>query len=237
MKVAILRPREYLEETILRFRKEGFDVIGVPFVKLEIDADKLNIELDFDALIVTSQTSARILVNTNPNLLKGKKVIAIGKKTAEVLQRCGIRVEIPTKFDSETLYKEFKDELVGLRVLALRSDRGSRILLNLKDFCDFREIKLYSIKFEHGDEQKKFVREVFKNDNSYIIVFSSSMIARSFIELSEKLGFDACNLNQVCIAIGPPTKTVLEKSGINALMPAEYSFDGVIELLKTLSRV
>lgn len=241
MKVAILRPKEYLEDTISKFRKKGFDVVGIPFVRIEVkvDVDKLDeVKLDeFDALIITSQTSARILVDTvDVKLLKDKRIIAIGKKTAEVLQKRGIKVETPTKFDSETLYEEFKDKLSSLRVLALRSDKGSKVLLNLRDVCDFEEIKLYSIKFEHGDKQKEFIKEVFKNNDSYAIIFSSSMIANSFIDLSKKLGFDVKALNQICVAIGPPTKAVLEKYGIDALIPTEYAFDSVIDLLKSLNR-
>jgi len=231
-----LRPREYIEETILKFRKEGFDIIGVPFVRIEVNDRMDEIKLNnYDVLIITSQTSAKILIDrVDKTLLKSKIVIAIGKKTAEVLQSRGIKVETPTKFDSKTLYEEFKGKLKNLKVLALRSDKGSKILLKLQDVCDFEEIKLYSIEFEHGNEQKEFVKEVFKSNNRCAIVFSSSMIANSFIDLSKKLGFDVKNLNQTCIAIGPPTRAVLERHGIRALMPSEYSFDGVIELLKMI---
>ena len=234
MKVAILRPREYLNETLSKLKKEGFDAIGIPFIEIEHLKENLNLnEFDFDALIVTSQTAAKILVNSGFNL-KDKEIIAIGKKTAKVFELHGFNTFIPSKFDSKSVYEEFKEKLAKKRVLILRSDKGSDEIFKLKDCCELLEIQLYKIKFKHGYEQKEFIREVYKNKNNYAIVFSSSMIAKSFINLSKKLGFEPESLEQMCIAIGPPTKSVLENNKIKALMPLEYTFDGIIDLLKEL---
>ena len=63
------------------------------------------------------------------------------------------------------------------------------------------------------------------------------MIARNFLELCREHG---CleNLERVYnIAIGPPTANVLRSYGINPFMPDEYTFDGVIKLLKNLKDV
>lgn len=238
MKVAILRPREYIEKTIAKIKDAGFDAVGVPFVKIVRYVDTIDLsKFDFDVLIVTSQTTAKILANSeNLSLLRDKKIVAIGKKTAEVFELHGLDVEVPSKFDSKTMYDEFKHAFANKNVLALRSDKGNNVLLKLSNICNFSEIKVYGIEFEHSDEQKRFVEEVFRHDGNYVIVFSSSMIAKSFIELSKKLGFNVRDLKQTCIAIGPPTKEILERSGVKALIPSEYTFDGVIKLLKNMAK-
>ncbi len=233
MKVAILRPKEYLTSISERLKQEGFDVVAVPFLKI-VPNDKSIAKIrdlkDFDALIVTSQTSARILVEHE---FKHDYVIAIGKKTAEILKSAGMDPKMPSKFDSKTLYEEFKDELKDKKVAIVRSDKGDPILLKLPNV---EEIILYRIEFEHGDEQKKLIESM----DFDVIVFSSSMMVRSFFELAKVMGkFDDVLeklKNKIVIAIGPPTKKTLENYGIKALMPDEYSFDGVIGLLKTLKQ-
>ncbi len=231
MRVAILRPKDYLAEVSERLRREGFEVVAVPFLKVvpnEEGIRKICKLKDFDAVIVTSRTSARILIEHE---FKHDYVIAIGKKTAEILRSAGINPKIPSKFDSTTLYEEFKDELMGKRVAIVRSDRGDPVLLKLPDV---EEIVLYRIEFERGEEQKKLIDSM----DFDIIVFSSSMMVKSFFELAKEMDkFDEVLerlKRKIVVAIGPPTKKTLESYGIQALMPDEYSFDGVVKLLKTV---
>ncbi|MDI3498516.1 uroporphyrinogen-III synthase [Archaeoglobus sp.] len=223
MKVLILRPAELLSETIRRFREEGFDAYGCPFIKL--------IYTDFDVpehdfAIVTSQNAARVLRERGVRL---KRVIAIGKKTAELIE--AEEVLLPSKFDSETLYEEFAEMLRGKRVVAFRSNAGSEAVKRLSEVADFREIQVYRIEKLQGEEQRREVEKV--REGFYdAIVFSSSMIARSLLELCDEKCLEALE-NVFVVAIGPPTAKVLAEKGIRAEIPEEYTFDGVIELLKS----
>ncbi|ADB57393.1 uroporphyrinogen-III synthase [Archaeoglobus profundus] len=225
MKVAILRPEHVASETVDMFKKQGFDVISIPFIKIV----PRNFEFDprnYDVLIVTSRTAARIVVEKG---IKHENVIAIGKKTAEELRKAGIHAKIPTRFDSTTLYEEFKDELKGKRVAILRSNRGDPILLNLPNVD---EVILYDIEFEWGEKQKKFL-----NDLDFdVIVFSSRMTVKSFFGLADHLGIDIVERlkDKIVIAIGPPTREELSKYGIEALMPEEWTFDSILKLLKSI---
>ena len=225
MKVAILRPEHVADETVEMFKKQGFDVISIPFIKIvprDFEFDPKN----YDVLIVTSRTSARIVVEKR---IKHENIIAIGKKTAEELKKAGIRARIPTKFDSTTLYEEFKDELKGKRVAILRSNRGDPILLNLPNV---EEIVLYDIEFEWGERQKKFL----ENLDFDAIVFSSRMTVKSFFGLASNLGIDIVDRlkDKIVIAIGPPTREELSRYGIEALMPKEWTFDSILKLLKSI---
>ena len=225
MKVAILRPEHVAGETVEMFKGQGFDVVSIPFIKIvprDFEFDPKN----YDVLIVTSRTSARIIVEKG---IKHENVIAIGKKTAEELRKAGIHAKIPTRFDSKTLYEEFKDELKGKRVAILRSNRGDPILLNLPNVD---EIVLYDIEFEWGERQKKFLKDL----DFDAIVFSSRMTVKSFFGLADYLGIDVADKlkDKIVVAIGPPTKEELSRYGIDALMPKEWTFDSILKLLKSI---
>ncbi|WP_457549571.1 uroporphyrinogen-III synthase [Archaeoglobus sp.] len=225
MKVAILRPEHVADETVEMFRKQGFDVISIPFIKI-VPRDFKFDPRNYDVLIVTSRTSARIMVERG---IKHENVIAIGKKTAEELKKAGIVAKIPTRFDSTTLYEEFKDELKGKRAAVLRSNRGDPILLNLPNV---EEIILYDIEFEWCEKQKKLLKDL----DFDAIVFSSRMTVKSFFGLADYLGINIVNRlkDKIVIAIGPPTREELRKIGIEALMPEEWTFDSILKLLKSI---
>ncbi len=228
MKVAILRPKEYAERTAEKFRTIGLEVIAVPFLKTvprREGIERIRELMSYDVVVVTSQTSAKLLIEHG---FRHENVIAIGKKTAEVLKSAGIEAKIPSKFDSKTIYEEFRNELRDRKVAVVRSDRGDPILLELPNV---EEIVLYTIEFEHGEEQKRFIEDM----DFDIIVFSSRMMVKSFFELAKKMGMLRDVIERLrgkrVIAIGPPTKRALEEYGISAEMPSEYTFDGVLELL------
>ena len=228
MKVAIFRPKEYVRETEEKLRKAGFDVVSTPMIEIREKPTEVR---DADYTIVTSRTAAKIAVKRG--LIRGD-VIAIGPKTAKVLK--SYNVLIPSKYDSTTLYREFREILRNKRVNVLRSDKGSKILLNLSEICDLKEFQLYEILKVKNERTRKIVREIAERRVD-AAVFSSRMIVESFMENAEDIGISevAKSLNEIkTIAIGPPTREKLKEFGVNALMPKKYDFDGVIELLSSI---
>ncbi len=237
--VAIMRPRDYLKETEELFSSAGFDVISVPFLRIEEKKlTDLN-DFQFEYVIITSQTAAKIILR-NPDLfkrIKEAKIISIGSSTARILAEAGLRSLVPSKYDSTTLYNEFKNELSGKRVIIFRSDRGDPVLLRLSEIADVWEYTLYKIQFEHGDLQIDFLKKLVNGEIDFI-VFSSRMMVQSFFQLAEKLDIVEEVMRVLkdikVVAIGPPTKQELKKYGVNALMPEEYTFKGVLELIRQL---
>ncbi len=222
MKVLVLRPKELLESTLEMLRKEGFEACGCPFVEIR----PLEFQVpEHDYAIVTSQNAARILCEKKVEL---KRVVAIGKKTAEVLRKCGYDVLTPSSFDSKTLVEEFRRVLSGKKVVAIRSNAGSDVLRELSKICDFREVVAYEIRKVKGEEQIKEVEKVRSGFYDFV-VFSSSMIAENFFEL-----YGDGEIPAKLIAIGPPTAKKIESFGFKAVMPDEYTFDGIVRLLKSL---
>ncbi len=233
MRVAFFRPSEYAEDTARLFRQEGFQVFHVPMIRIEELAASVG---DADFTIITSQTSAKIAVRDR--LIRGD-VIAIGPKTAEVLRRAGFDVRIPSRYDSSTVFREFRDVVAGKTVNLLRSDRGDPVLLKLSEVCDLNEYVLYRIVPARGVEQRRAVREVV-GGRIDAVVFSSRMIVRAFMENAESEGLtgeavDALN-RMVTVAIGPPTADELSKYGVRSRVPERYTFEGVLGLLRELRR-
>ncbi len=228
MKVAFFRPESRAKDLEV-FRKSGMDVIHAPL--LEIVPDEKEIErfkkAEFDVAVVTSVTAVEILKSYDAiDRLKGKRVIAIGKKTAEKLLQSGIKSELPEKFDSKSVTEEFRGKLRG-KVALLRSDRGDPVLLEVGDTEEFR---IYRIMEKHGREQEEVVRAVCEGRVDFA-VFSSRMMVRSFFSLCKKLGLEKpeCTV----IAIGPPTRDELKKYGVESIMPEEYTFDGILKLIRS----
>jgi len=226
MRVLVLRPAELLEDTLRELREEGFDAYGCPFVKLTYNEFEVP---EHDFAIITSQNAAKVVIERGVKL---GKVIAIGKKTAKILEMAGIDVLTPTKFDSKTLFEEFSEMLKGKRVIALRSNAGSDVLKNLSKISDFKDVEVYRIEKLQEDEQKREIDKVRKGFYD-AIVFSSSMIAQSFLELCDEECIEPLR-KITLVAIGPPTAKVLENYGLKPVIPEEYTFDGVLKLLKSI---
>ncbi len=223
MRVLILRPKELIDETVGRFRREGFEAYGCPFIEIEY----LDFEVpEHDFAIVMSQNAAKQIIERGIRL---RNVIAIGKKTAEVLKSHGYSVATPSKFDSKSLVEEFSGVLKGKRVVILKSNAENKELKKLSKISELKEVVIYRINPLRGEDQINTVRNLCKFD---VIVFSSSIIAKTFLELCRVEDLR----DKICIAIGPPTADVLRSYGIEPIVPKEYTFDGVLEVLRTLKK-
>jgi|Deesub1362B_J571_1020462.scaffolds.fasta_scaffold00027_3 uroporphyrinogen-III synthase len=237
--IAILRPVEYLKKTEELFSSAGFNVISVPFLKIEEEKLITSNDLQFDYVIVTSQSAARIILKS-PNLLdklRKAEIISIGSSTARILEEANLKTVTPSKYDSSTLYNEFKEKLRGKKVAIFRSDKGDPLLLELSKVAEVREYILYRIRFEHGEMQIDFLKKLMEGEIDYV-VFSSRMMVQSLFELAKKLKEvervkEALKRLRV-IAIGPPTKQELEKFGIAAMVPEKYTFNGILDLINRL---
>lgn len=226
MRVLILRPAELLNDTLRMFRDAGIDACGCPFVSLQYEDFEVP---EHDFAIVTSQNSAREIVRRK---MKLGKVIAIGKKTAEVLRNAGYDVLIPKRFESSAVVEEFKDLLEGKRVVAIRSDQGGDELRKISEFAEYSEIFAYRLLKLKGDEQRREIEKV-KSGFYDAIVFSSRMIAESFLENCDEECLERLR-KTVLIAIGTPTAEFLKKKGLFAMVPDEFTFEGILKLIKSI---
>jgi uroporphyrinogen-III synthase len=108
--------------------------------------------------------------------------------------------------------------------------------MKLSEVAEVDEIVLYRIEEKWGKEQEDLIRQIAGKDID-MVIFSSSMMVRSFFNLAEKMG----RLDEVLrslkemdvVAIGPPTARMLENYNVKAEMPEEYTFDGIVKILQS----
>ncbi|MEJ2695688.1 MAG: uroporphyrinogen-III C-methyltransferase [Candidatus Sulfobium sp.] len=187
--------------------------------------------------------------------LKGLKVCAIGTRTAEEVEKFGIRVDlVPEKFRAEGLIeafvKEVRSEGSGARSKDTKSAlqnsgplRGMKFLLPRAEVA--REIfpeKVRELGGEidvpvayaaakpelHGKRLKRFLKE----GRITIATFTSAATFNNFREL---MGEDAdALLKDVAIAaIGPVTAKAIEKAGLKVrIMPEEATVESMVSEIK-----
>lgn len=166
--------------------------------------------------------------------MKGIKFCAVGSKTAEALNACGIKVDmVPDEFNAEGLVKLFAQQtsISGLKILLPRPDNGRDVfpsmIMEAGGHIDTPVI-YRSIKPEkHGKRLQRFLKE----GRISIATFTSGAAFNNFISI---MGDDAASVLQgVPIAvIGPVTKRAVEKAGFKAaIMPDESTVKAMVDAI------
>jgi uroporphyrinogen III methyltransferase/synthase len=169
--------------------------------------------------------------------LKGIKVCAIGKKTAEEAGKFGIRVDLmPEKFRAEGLVEAFLKDLGG-------DLKGTRFLLPRAEVA--REVFPDAIRAAGGEidvpvayravipaTRGKRLRRFLREGRISVATFTS---AATFSNFREILGPEADELlRDVAIAaIGPVTAEAIKQGGLKVdIMPSEATVEAMVEAIK-----
>ncbi|MCX8068948.1 MAG: uroporphyrinogen-III synthase, partial [Thermodesulfovibrionales bacterium] len=157
--------------------------------------------------------------------LKGIKLCAVGPKTAESINKMGLKVDlIPSEFNSEGLIKTFLgiyENLKGIKILLPRPDNARDLFPEMirKEGAIIDTPTAYRvIKPErHGKRLQRFLKE----GRITIATFTSAATFNNFLDImgNEALDF----LKGLTIAsIGPVTTKAIEKRGLNvSIQPNE----------------
>ncbi len=170
--------------------------------------------------------------------LKGIKICAVGAKTAEAINRYGIKVDlVPGEFNAEGLIEAFCKQYAG--VLHATPLQGVKFLLPRAETAreifpqKVRELggqidvvtAYRAVKPEiHGKRIKRFLKE----GRITIATFTSAATFNNFLEIA---GEDADSLlKDVAIAvIGPVTARAIEKAGLRvSIMPEEATIEAMV---------
>ncbi len=170
--------------------------------------------------------------------LKGIKICAVGAKTAEAINRYGIKVDlVPGEFNAEGLIEAFCKQYAG--VLHATPLQGVKFLLPRAETAreifpqKVRELggqidvvtAYRAVKPEiHGKRIKRFLKE----GRITIATFTSAATFNNFLEIA---GEDADSLlKDVAIAvIGPVTARAIEKAGLKvSIMPEEATIEAMV---------
>ncbi|MGC8580849.1 MAG: uroporphyrinogen-III synthase [Thermoplasmata archaeon] len=212
--ILLFRPEEKNENININ----GVRIINIPLTKLVVDVgkeeiDKLKSE-SYQYIIFTSRFGYSTFKNffsdsEFSNFINGKKIIAIGEKTAEGISN----VTIPKKQTSEGIV-EIIDK--NKKILLVRSLDGNPdiIIKLLTKKADLKVLNLYHAKI--NDENSKKMYEEIKKTNIDAVIFTSSMIVNVFFKIFSKYEKPINLLPKLIISIGTPTAQTLLKYGVNS---------------------
>lgn len=114
-RVILLRSLEQIEETKKKLLSLNHEVIVCPLIEIipiQENIQKINAEFlkPFTTLAFTSQNSVKYFFLNSQDIAQ-KKVVAVGIKTKEALEKKGINVHfIPSKFAAENLFNSLSKE-------------------------------------------------------------------------------------------------------------------------------
>jgi uroporphyrinogen-III synthase len=253
MRLAVMRPKDKLEESMLLAREMGFDVVAASPLQIELnDGPEFDAFLgavkggEVDVVILTSSTGVEALSRRASRrgedagaLLSSTRRIAIGPLTAKAMAARGIGVDvIPEEYSSEGIVRQLGRDLAYQRVHLLRSSHGERILYDglAEAGADVTEVVLYELVPDPLSPEVQYLVGESMSGRVDAFAFSSSLSALSFIEAAEKIAprekvIEMLNSHLVG-AMGGPTRKRLEQMGIRvSAVPADATFRDLLEAI------
>lgn len=222
----LFRPEEKNEP----YNVNGSRIINMPLTKLVVDVNKEEIDKlkseSYQYIIFTSKFGYLTFKNffsenEYTNFINGKKIIAIGEKTAEGLNN----VTIPKKQTSEGIIEIIEE---NKKILLVRSSDGNPdIITKLRKKADLKILNLYHA--EINDTNSKKMYEEIKETKIDSVIFTSSMIVNAFFKIFSKYEKPVNLLPKLIIAIGPPTAQTLLKYGVNSYIMNKPNVKNAIE--------
>lgn len=242
--VVITRPIERskaLSDLITEYN--GVPII-IPTLELQlVESDELkmmvnNIDI-YDWIIFTSPAGVKSFFNLYGNNNIPCKIAVIGTKSEEELLKYDNMADlIPNDFTAEGLLESFKSIDIKDKKIALPRTLSARTTLpeGLEEYgaiVDIAEAYTSGIPKDKTDMLKLI--DMILNNEIDIITFTSPLTVKNLIELVDEENFDKflynIQNNIIVGSIGPITGNVLNKYGINAIEPQNYTVKDMVETL------
>ena len=254
-KVVVTRTRDQASELVNLLENYGAECIEYPTISLEkVDSyeilDKSLAEIDsYHWVLFTSINAVDYFFNRLFELgkdvrdLKGPKVAAVGKVTAEALAGRGIKADLlPEEFTGDGLAETLISEgVTGLHILIPRALKAREILPErLSDAgAKVTVAPVYQNvlpKSSGGEQLKDDLRQALEEKSIDMVTFTSSSTVKNFVALLDISPNELQKLmSGVAVAtIGPITAKTAENYGLKPdVQPAEYTIPGLVESIVT----
>lgn len=194
----------------------------------------------YDWLIFTSVNGVQAFMNRMRRLrkdirnLNNIKIVAIGPKTREEIEKYGIFCEfMPEEFVAEAIIEVFRgEEIKGKKVLLPRADIARKVLPDtLRSMgANVNEVTAYRTVVGEGNTGE--LLKMLEERRIHVLTFTSSSTVKNFVK---KLGSANISglLQGVAVAcIGPITSATARELGLNVDIEAtEYTIDGLIDAI------
>ena len=248
----ILVTREHMEGFEL-LEELGAEIIEFPTIEivppetydeLDLSIDKIN---TYNWIIFTSRNGVKYFFkryfekNKDIRDLKGIHICAIGTRTAQEIQKYGMKVDlVPEEFRAEGLIEAFSKEqrakstehsalLKGMRFLLPRAEKAREIFPEkVREMGGEIDVPV-TYRTIKPESRGKRLRRFLKEGRISIATFTSAATFNNFREI---MGEDAeALLKGVTIAvIGPVTAKAVEKAGLQVdIMPKKATIEAMVE--------
>ncbi|BBA79181.1 bifunctional uroporphyrin-III C-methyltransferase/uroporphyrinogen-III synthase [cyanobacterium endosymbiont of Rhopalodia gibberula] len=251
--VLVTRAAGQSNQFSMLLQQQGARVIEMPALEiippsswkgLDHAIEKLS---SFDWLIFASANGIKFFfqrletLGEDARALAGIKLAVVGKKTAYVLKKYGLKPDfIPPDFIADSLVDNFPESLDNKNILFPRVETGGRDLLVKKlkqQGAQVLEIATYQSGCPNKIDSKAW--EVLQQEKVNIITFTSSKTVHNFHHLiSQQLGrisqkkISSILAKIIIASIGPQTsKTCYELLGKTDIEAREYTLEGLTKAL------
>lgn len=237
-RVLVTRPREQAAELVNRLTALGADAIAAPLIQVTPPDDWEPLRSaaaaanTFDWIVFTSANGVASFMKAllegehDVRLLKGPRVCAVGKGTADKLAQYYVKADIvPDEFRAEAAAAAIAEAgpLQGTRVLLPRADIGREVIGNQlrQAGANVTEVIAYHTRLEEtprdGDPD---VYGLLLEGRIDVVTFASPSSVRSFVKIH---GADAAAdllKNTVVAVIGPVTGDAARQLGLPVTVQA-----------------
>ncbi|GIU70749.1 MAG: hypothetical protein KatS3mg003_0228 [Candidatus Nitrosocaldaceae archaeon] len=228
MKIGITRDESKAMEFIKLVRSIGLDAIALDVIRLtpndEINRLRGMLE-DHDYILFMSANAIDMLEEDIIEKLRGKRIVVVGPKTREALEKHGIDVYLmPERYSSYGIIDLFKKmDVKGKSILIPRSSAANYYLKNELERLGMNvtEIRFYDTKPNYDQSLKEKITDLD------CIVFTSASNVHAFFKMVDAIDCQA-------IAIGPFTRDALKEYGIEPIVADEHTIEGIFKEIKKM---
>ncbi|MGP4080583.1 uroporphyrinogen-III synthase [Pseudalkalibacillus sp. R45] len=243
-KILITRSEEQALPLVHSIELRGGEAVVIPLLSFQTARDNTALkraihEIEhFQWIVFTSQNTVRYFLSQlqeeghSIELLDSLKIAAIGKKTLELLEKSGIKVDfVPSRFVAEQFTKEFIHQTNGERILLPHGNLARRIIVDELTESGLEVEPVITYETVPNDANREALQQALKDRDVDILMFTSSSTVHFFFQLTEA---DETLNDRICACIGPITAETLEKYGVTAdIVAEEYTTEGLIASLES----
>ncbi|MBW2484618.1 MAG: uroporphyrinogen-III C-methyltransferase [Deltaproteobacteria bacterium] len=253
-RIVVTRTRDQASELVTLLENYGAECLEYPTISLEPAAsydilDRALAELEtYNWLLFTSINAVeyffRRLFELDKDVrdIKGPKIAAVGRVTAEALISRGIRADLlPEEFTGDGLAEILiKTNVKGMRVLIPRALKARETLPEALSSAgaDVTVAPVYQNVLpssSSGEQLKEELQTALQNKSIDMVTFTSSSTVKNFVRLLDisTPGEMQKLMSGVAVAtIGPITAKTAEQSGMHVdVQPAAYTIPDLVDTI------
>lgn len=245
-RIIVTRARSQASEFSNLLREYGAEPIEFPTIELTHPGsfDALDEAIDnlerYNWLILTSINGVKFFLERlkirgkDIRDLKGIRVCTIGPRTAEEMEKFGIKIDfVPKEYRAEAIVEGLKIRGIQEKnILLPRAEEAREILPEQIRKSGGKIDVVPAYKSVKPLKDGKTVKELFKDGKIDVITFTSSSTVRNFTEIFDRDELTALTKGVTIASIGPITTETAKKLGIETdIMPGRYTIPALTEAI------